>query len=121
MGFKSAVQSVVNAAFNAVGDIKTDISIVVNDSNPTYSPSTGEITSASTAYEAQAVVVKYGRREIDGATVLATDSKIIMKRADIDTIPTTTGTIVIDGVTWNILSVSRDPSDSILEIHARRA
>lgn len=121
MGFKSAVQSVVNAAFNAIGDIKTDISIVTNNSNPSYNPSTGAITSSSTSYSLQAVVVKYNRREIDGASVLATDAKIIVNGSDISVVPTTTDTIVIDSVTWNILNVLRDPSDSILEIHARRA
>ena len=121
MGFKATVQSAVLAAFSAVGDIKKTVTLVRNNSNPTYNPATGATTSSTTSYQFDCVVTGYDRDEIDGENILATDIQVILPQSSLSVVPALKDTLTIDSVTCNIKNISKDPADATWVIQARRA
>ena len=99
MGYNNLVKSQVKRAFAAIKDLAKDVTLT--QSTASFSFATGEATlTAATAKVVKAVIVTK-KRKADVNT--APKTELLMNAADLDD-PTIYDIVVIDGITWNIVT-----------------
>lgn len=64
-------------------------------------------------------VDQYALADIDGTTVLSTDTRVMIVLSSLDIEPTTADTITVSGVTYTIISVRRDAAGALWDIQGR--
>lgn len=88
---------------------------------PTYDTLTGDVTTPSPQeYSLTAVLVGYTAREVLPDVVLATDMKALILQGDLPVTPQTRDCVVLDGITWRVVSVQKDPANTVWINQIRR-
>jgi Rieske Fe-S protein len=115
MALRDTIAMVAAAAFNAVGNIKTDVVYLSRKS--TYTPATGTVTPTDSTINLSGIIIPPGpiRKSItqnrDESIVNANEVRIIIKQSDMSgTVPVVDDIIVIDGSNWFINEISWDPA-----------
>ena len=72
---------------------------------PSYNPITGavEVGTVGASYTAKGYPSRYGKDEIDGATIMTNDVRLILEL--IDQRPEVGCTALVDGVTYRVMNV----------------
>lgn len=119
MSLSATISAAVDAAFDAIGDLKQTV-IVRKTTTGAYDPASGTLTSPSDAdTNVEAVVDTYEQRFVDGERIHGDDLRIFMKT---DATPEQGDHVIIEGVPHKIISVSviRPGQTSFLyEVQAR--
>ena len=91
------------------------VSIEVDPNSPPWNPSTIELNHACRGW-----VDSYAATEIGAGAVLASDRKVFVICASLVIVPNTSDHITIDGLSYAIVSVGRDPAGAAWILQVRR-
>lgn len=69
-----------------------------------YDEATGAVTNTQTAFACRVMLLNYSDRVIDGGLIRVGDRKAILSARDVTTPPKTGDTLVVSGVTFNVVS-----------------
>lgn len=120
MGLKATIQSAVQSAFIAFGDIRTSVSYI-SKGTATYNPTTGAVTSTDVTITISGILADYEINEIDNEAIILTDRKIMIPTADLSVTPKIEDTITISSITWQVINVGVDPADAMWTLQLRKA
>lgn len=116
MALRSTIAAVAAAAFNAVGDIKTDVVYIRRTS--AYSTSTGKVSNTDVSVPLSGIIIPPGpiRKNImadrPGTPVNEIETRLMVKTADMNgVVPKIKDLVTIDGVNWTIEDISWDPAN----------
>lgn len=118
MGLTAVISGAVNAAFSAVGDLKTDVTVVKVSSSP-YTPTTGVVADIVTDYEVTGLLVDYSAKEIAAGIAQVQDKKLIVKQVDLGFAVKTTDRVEVAGTVLHVMGLTEDPAHSIYTIQLR--
>jgi hypothetical protein len=120
-GLKEAFKSAAAAAFAAADDVKESVTLRSKaSSNPTYNPTTDAVTDSYTDYTVNIIPSGYDSREINNQTILDTDEKVKILVADLSITPKRNDQVIRNSVTWEVVSVHKDPADAVWTLQIRR-
>jgi len=121
MALKKAIQGAVKSAFQALGDLVSEVPYHVRGIEG-YSPS----TSGPTIIEeggwdemVSAVRLSYEAKEIDGTAIQAEDVKILLDGTAIAFRPKKADTIQFDDDIYEVVRVEADPTQSVWTLQGR--
>lgn len=80
---------------------------------------TGGVNSVTTEYKGKGFVDDYENSRIDGTIIQVGDRKVVLLGASFSVKPETDDTVLIEGDTWTIVRVTRDPAGATYECQAR--
>jgi len=85
-----------------------------------YNPVTGTSTSTTTDYACTGIPASYGQHEVDGTSILTTDSRVVIPQSTLSITPTTADKAVIGGAAKAIIHVGQDAVGAtwILQVRA---
>jgi hypothetical protein len=116
MALRSTIAAVAAAAFNAVGDIKTDVVYIRRTS--AYSTSTGKVSNTDVSVPLSGIIIPPGpiRKNIMAdrpeTPVNEIETRLMVKTADMNgVVPKIKDLVTIDGVNWTIEDISWDPAN----------
>ena len=118
MTLSATLRKAVAVAFKAVGDLRVPLTYV-REGGGAYDPTLGTAPSGSSS-SVNGVVVGYAQRQIDGTVVQLGDKKVLLEATELAVPPTVGGAIVQGGVTYQVVGISSDPSDSLYVLQVRR-
>lgn len=84
-----------------------------------YSAGTNPIT---VSYACRGLVGTFATDDIDGTLIIATDLKVTLLGASLPAgiVPTDGDSVTIEGATYSIVHVDRDPASAVYELVARK-
>lgn len=84
---------------------------------------TGGANATTASYSARGILVEYDDKEIDGTLVVKGDKQVLLLGATIASskIPVPGDSVTIEGYTYNIIKVSRDPAAATYSCQVRGA
>lgn len=118
MGLTAVISGAVNAAFNAVGDLKTDVTVVKVSSSP-YTPSTGAVADITTDYAVSGLLLDYSANEIAAGIAQVQDRKLIVKQEDLGFAVKTTDRVKVSSKVYHVVGLTEDPANAIYTIQLR--
>ena len=125
MGLKEAIIAATNAAFVAVGDIKTAVVYIQRIS--TYSTSTGAVANSDISINISGIIIPPGpirksiSRDRDRTPINEVESRIIVKQTDLGSLtPKIKDLITIDSVNWTVEEISWDPAGATYTFRINR-
>lgn len=118
MGLTAVISGAVNAAFNAVGDLKTDVTVVNVLSSP-YTPATGTVADIVTDHKVTGLLVEYSAKEIAAGIAQVQDKKLIVKQADLGFAVKTTDRVEVAGTVWHVVGLPEATAHGIYTIQLR--
>lgn len=125
MGLKDTVAAAVGAAFNAVGDLKTES--VYLSRTQAYSTSTGLVVNTDVAATVQAILIPPGpirksiMKNVDTISVDENETRAMVNATELVGITPKIGDRVqIDSVEWLVNEISWDPSGSLYIFKVKR-
>ena len=83
-------------------------------SGPDYAP-----IITNVPYDCQGWIDDYAERDRDGTLVQVNDRRVFILCASLDITPSTADSVTVDGVSYSIISVQRDPAGAAFVIQAR--
>jgi len=103
MGYRSLVIQKVRTAFNTIKDLAVDVTLT--QSSPTgYNFATNQLVGASTATTTiKGVLLESDREEVENKIA----GKLLLKSEDVSDL-TIYDSLVINGITWNIVPPYKD-------------
>lgn len=121
MSLRDAIRQAVQQGITALDDLAL-LSTYTSVGTPSYTPSTGTITTPNTAYTNVPVAfTSFDKKEIDGKTVKPNDQKAIIACLDLAATPTLNDTITAaDGTVWSVMGIQRDPAGAVWVLQVRR-
>lgn len=73
----------------------------------------------STTYTGRGFIDDYTDKQITGTTIVTGDRKVSILGASISVIPAANDRVTIEGLTYNIIKVKRDPAAAVYECQVR--
>lgn len=121
MSLRHQVQAAVQAGIAAISDL-AEQATYTSIATPSYEPSTGVITSPSTASAGVPMVfTSFSRMEIDGQVIRSEDLKAIIATRDLTPTPTVNDTITrADSTVWSVIGIRTDPAGAAWVLQCRR-
>lgn len=121
MSLRTHIQKAVQSGIAALDDL-AELATYTSVGTPSYTPSTGAITTPSTPHTSvPTVFTSFSRREIDGEAVRAEDLKAIIATQDLASTPTLNDTLArTDGTVWNVMAIKTDPAGAAWVLQVRR-
>lgn len=121
MGLKDTLKSAVDTAFSVVDDLTT----VVNYTNPgdvIYNPSSGLNTTTGDSVDSiKAIFIEQPSSLDTEADIEKINPQILLKAVDFSFALTVNGYFTVDGVQFEVISWSTDPSNSLYTIDVARS
>lgn len=113
MGLKATIATAVATAFQAVGDVKRDVTFVqvvlgaYDPESDTYDETKVETTFEAIAVKPTSVEIEWYPQANRGAL------KLLVKAADVPSKPTLEDYFLIDTVQWEVVRVNATPDGSL--------
>ena len=125
MGLRDTIKLVADAAFNAVGDIKTSCTYIQRSS--AYTPASGAVVNTDVTATIQGIIIPPGpiRKAImrDRSVVVVTENqtRLICRQSELTGIvPRIKDLITVNSVNWQIEEISWDPADATYTFSIKR-
>ena len=122
MSWLALIQTNVDAAFSAVGDLAEEIFIERTDTG-SYNPDTGAIVNdpvVITAFTTDCIPDAYSASEANGTTILMADVRVYVRASKCPFEPTANHRVTFRNETWGIAAVNNH-ARALYELQLRRA
>lgn len=118
MGISSAkIQALVKKAFQKTGDLRTTVTFQ-RLTPGSYDPATGAVAVSEVEYIINnAILTSISSAEMGWFPADRNTQKLLVAGSDLPVEPTTTDTVEIDGVKWEITRVKQVPGDAIYVLY----
>lgn len=117
MGLRQTIKQVADAAFSAMGDIKTTCTYIQRAS--TYTPSTGAVVNSDATATIMGIIIPPGpirksiTRDRSSTAVSENETRLICRQSELGSIvPRMKDLITIGLVNWQVEEISWDPADA---------
>ena len=119
MGLKEAFQKAATIAFNAAGNVKTEV-VYSSNPNPSYNPSTGVVVESETSYTINAIREDYKFDDIDNVNIKPEDIKLLVLYSELSILLAEKDYVTMNGTRWNVVNWQLDPADVVWTIQIRQ-
>ena len=115
------IAGIVNDSIAAAGGVLDAVLIKVTSGTRTVGVLTGGLNPTEASYACKGFIDNYAARQYDNELILQGDRKITLLGASIAgaQVPSIADKVTIEGTTWNIVGVVRDPAAATYECQAR--
>ena len=117
MGLRDTIKLVADAAFSAVGDIKTSCTYIQRSS--AYTPASGAVVNTDVTATIDGIIMPPGpirksiTRDRSSTAVEETESRLMCRQSQLGSIvPRMKDLITIGTVNWQVEEISWDPADA---------
>lgn len=87
---------------------------------PTYTTSTGAVTTPSSNYAFNGVWTEYRREEVDGTMIRPQDAHVVTGAEAFPVTPNLNGQIIRGAEVWSVIRISNQPNDPFIDFQVRR-
>jgi hypothetical protein len=120
MGLKEAFQKVAQTGMKAAGNISIPVIYRSMTSDPTYNPTTGEVTEHQLAYKTNMLFDENLSEDIKNIAIDINEKLGYIAVKDLVPIPKTDDRIEIDYIEWSVMEVHTDPADALWIIKIKK-
>jgi len=118
MGYRQLINNAIDTAFAAIGDIAEDATYQ-HVASETLDPTTLQKTENVVEYSVKVVRSSFSLNEIDGAAILPSDVKFIIKATSLDFDPTPKDKIVHNGTVYDVVRHLAPAVPATITVQAR--